>query len=89
MTQVDELEVKLFRLLKEDNWSDENAQEAVHAVKGLQKQANKDLATKIDLADLKVDLVTRMYISSAVATVVQILGTLGGLFGILKFMQVI
>ncbi len=89
MAETKELEIKLYQLLKEGNWSDEAATEAVNAVKGLQREANKELATKTDLADLKVDLITKMYIASSVATVVQILGTLGGLFGILKFMQVL
>ncbi|MGB3851497.1 MAG: hypothetical protein WA958_16125 [Tunicatimonas sp.] len=100
MTVTEELEIKLYQLLKNDNWSDENAQAAVGVVKGMQKDANKDLATKVDLSDthaalkvdlanLKTDMVTRMYVASSVATVVQILGTLGGLFGILKFMQVL
>ena len=89
MAETNELEIKLYQLLKEDNWSDKAATEAVNAVKGLQKEANKELATKVDLANLKTDLVVRMYIASAVSTSIQILGTLGGLFGILKFMQVL
>ena len=144
MAETNELEIKLYQLFKEDNWSDERASEAVNAVKSLQRDATKDLATKVDLADtraalkvdladtkaalitdladtkaalitdladtkaalktdladtkaalktdlsnLKTDMVTRMYIASSVVTVIQILGTLGGLFGILKFMQVL
>lgn len=48
MTETNELEIKLYQLFKEDNWSDANAKEVVHTVKGLQKEANKELLTKED-----------------------------------------
>lgn len=54
MSVAEELKIKLYQLFKEDNRSDENAQQAVNTVKGLQKEANKDLATKIALSELKL-----------------------------------
>lgn len=61
MAETSELEIRLYQLLKEDNWSDINAKEAVHAVKGLQKDANKELLTKADfmekIGDIQVKIV--------------------------------
>ncbi|MGB3586449.1 MAG: hypothetical protein WBA23_07920 [Tunicatimonas sp.] len=48
MSVTEELEIKLYQLLKEGNWSDDNAQQAVNTIKGLQKEANKELLTKED-----------------------------------------
>ena len=81
MTQVDELEIKLYQLLKEDNWSDESATQAVNAVKSLQREANKHLATKTDLADLKVDLIKWMV--GIAFTAVSVLSAV--IFGLIRF----
>ena len=81
MTQVDELEIKLYQLLKEDNWSDESATQAVNAVKSLQREANKYLATKTDSADLKVDLIKWMV--GIAFTAVSVLSAV--IFGLIRF----
>lgn len=92
MTVTEELEIKLYQLFKEDNWSDENAQAAVGVVKNMQKDANKDLVTKVDLADtkaalkvdianLKVDLIKWM-----VGLALTAIGVLSAIvFGIVRF----
>lgn len=48
---MEELEIKLYQILKDEKWSDVNAREAVHTVKGLQKEANKELLTKTDFLE--------------------------------------
>ena len=81
MTHTNELEIKLYQLLKEDNWSDDAATQAVHAVKGLQKDAIKELPTKVDLANLKVDL-----IKWTIATGLTVVGLLTAIFfGITRY----
>ena len=61
MPELKELEIRLYQLLKEDNWSDANAEEAVHTVKALQKEANKELLTKADfmekIGDVQVKII--------------------------------
>lgn len=61
MAETNELEIRLYQLLKEDNWSDANAKEAVHTVKGLQKDANRELLTKAEfmekMGDVQVKIV--------------------------------
>ena len=92
MTVTEELEIKLYQLFKEDNWSDENARVAVHTLKSLQKEANQDLTTKVDLADtkaalkvdianLKVDLIKWMV--GLAFTAVGVLSAI--VFGIVRF----
>ncbi len=53
---MEELEIKLYQLFKDDNWPDTKAREAVHTVKGLQKEANKELLTKTDFLDKMGDI---------------------------------
>ncbi len=48
--------IKLYQLFKDDNWPDAKAREAVHTVKGLQKEANKELLTKADFMDKMGDI---------------------------------
>ncbi len=81
MTQVDELEIKLYQLLKENNWSNESATQAVNAVKSLQRETNKYLATKTDSADLKVDLIKWMV--GIAFTAVSVLSAV--IFGLIRF----
>ena len=81
MTVTEDLEIKLYQLFKQDNWSDENAQAAVKAVKGLQSEALQQLPTKVDLANLKVDLIKWM-----VGTALTAIGVTSAiLFGIIRF----
>lgn len=66
----------------------------MNAVKGLQKEANKDLVTKVDLADTKADLSTTIsdakvsLIKWIVATALTAVGLISGIvFAIVKLVQ--
>lgn len=68
--------VTIFKLIKaaNTNLTDEQAEQMV-----------AELAPKVDLASVKVDLIRNIYIAS----IAQILSILGGVFGILKLMGVL
>ncbi len=66
---MEELEIKLCQLFKENNWTDTSAKEAVHTVKGLQKEANKELLTKADfmekIGDVQVKIIMWVIVTGA------------------------
>lgn len=71
---MEELEIKLYQLLKENNWTDASAKEAVHAVKGLQREANKELLAKADfmekIGDVQVKII--MWVIATGATIASL-----------------
>ena len=83
--------VTIFKLIKaaNTNLTDEQAEQMVAEIEALVNQRFEDrkelLATKVDLASVKVDLIRNIYIAS----IAQILSILGGVFGILKLMGVL
>lgn len=83
--------VTIFKLIKAANTdlTDEQAERMVAEVVAPVNQRFEDrkelLATKVDLASVKVDLIRNIYIAS----IAQILSILGGVFGILKLMGVL
>lgn len=96
--------VRMYELIKKTSLPPEEAEALVNEIEALVNQRFDDrkehLATKEDvanakteltrsIADVETKLTTRIYVASAIASSIQILGTLGGLFGILKFMQLL
>ncbi len=45
---MEELEIEMYKVLTESNFSEQNAEKAVALVKKLQSAANKELATKAE-----------------------------------------
>ena len=90
----------MYELIKETGLPDAKAEALVEEIEKLLNQKFDDrkehLATKEDVANAKTDLTkdlanakTELTRSIYVASIAQILTILGGLFGILKLMQVI
>lgn len=81
--------VRMYELIKETGLPDAKAEALVEEIERLLNQKFDDrkehLATKEDVANAKTELTRSIY----VASIAQILTILGGLFGILKLMQVI
>ena len=94
----------MYNLIKETGLTDAQAEALTDELETFLNKRFEDrkelLATKEDVASAKTDLIERIYnaenrltpriyVASAIASTIQILSTLGGLFGILKLMNVL
>lgn len=79
----------MYELIKETGLPEAKAEALVEEIEKLVNGRFNDrkehLATKEDVANAKTDMTRSIY----VASITQILSILGGVFGILKLMQVI